>query len=98
MRGPLGRRSRIHFGEHLTQNGGVRERERPSDLLDRYLAGEVEFWTFNAQFMEIVLAIMGRASIPFDTRNQALDDMYELVYMAGPDPVSAEGQNHGIIG
>ena len=76
----------------------VRERERLSDLLNRYLAGEVEFWTFHAEFMEIVLAVLDRASVPFDIRDQALDDMYELVYMAGPDPVSREEQDDGIIG
>src|SRR3954471_18802315 len=98
MRGPLGGRRRIGLPLSLDPMSDLLNRDRLSRLLDRYLADEIEFWPFHSEFMELALPMFDGALVPFDARLQALDDMYELVYMAAPDPVSAEGQRDGIIG
>jgi hypothetical protein len=61
--------------------------------VDTYLTGGQEFWDFYFPFMKLWLdaEVVGEQA-------ELWDEIYEVVYMAGPDPVPAEDRRDGIIG
>ena len=68
----------------------------PSDLkrvVDKYLAGGQSFWDFHAEFMEVYLE-----AERVDVDETLWGDVYDLVYMGGPDPVPPEDHALGILG
>ncbi len=62
-------------------------------LVDEYVAGRHEFWAFYCKFMDTwTEADLG------DEDCDRWSEAYELVYMAGPDPVTSDEREVGIIG
>ena len=65
-------------------------------LLDDFIAG-APFWPFWNSFMEHM-----EAFVPEDFLSPAgqrtYDEVYELVYMGAPDPVSAAARDDGVVG
>ena len=59
-----------------------------SALLDQYMEGQLTFWPFHKAFMDVIMKSMEDCEAPFDARCQALDDMYEAVYMGQPGATS----------
>ena len=61
--------------------------------VDTYLTGGQEFWDFYRAFMKLWLdaEVVGEQAALWD-------EIYEVVYMAGPDPIPAEDTRDGIIG
>jgi hypothetical protein len=71
---------------------------RLSELLDHFLTDGIGFREFYSAFMELVLPMLEGAPVPFGVREQALDDMYEWVYMGSSDPVTPGEQKDGVVG
>lgn len=69
-------------------------RPRLIEILDGYLKGRLEFWTFRDEFSDLILIALEGCQLPFDARCQGLDDMYEAVYRGQPGD---EPGPHGLL-
>jgi hypothetical protein len=66
------------------------------DLVRDYVEDRIAFWPFHNSFIEVYVRLPERALK--ESERKAWDQVYKMVLVSAPDPVTPEDQTRGIIG